>query len=150
MTGHGLRRTHRNLISKQISYRMRFEGVADGRRGAMSVHVADDACVEFRIAQRIAHDAESAFVFGSRLRHVISVGGHAVANKFGENRSATPTRVFELFENQNARAFAHHEAIAILIPGTAGAGWVVIADGKRAHRGESANAHGSNGGLGAS
>ena len=58
--------------------------------------------------------------------------------------------MLEFFENHDAGAFANHEAIAVVVPGTAGAGGVVIAGGKRAHGGESADAHGRNGGLGAS
>ena len=58
--------------------------------------------------------------------------------------------MLEFFENQNACAFAHDEAVAILVPGTAGASGIVVARGERAHGGESADAHGSDRGFGAS
>src|SRR5258708_2024913 len=57
--------------------------------------------------------------------------------------------MLQFFKNQNAGAFAHHEAVAVLVPGTAGASGIVVASGKRAHGGESADAHGGNGGFGA-
>src|ERR1022692_2255261 len=58
--------------------------------------------------------------------------------------------MLKLFEDKDASAFAHDEAVAIPVPGTTGASRVVIARGESAHGGESANAHGSDGGLGAS
>ena len=97
----------------------------------------------------VAHHAEAAFVFGSRLGHVVGVAGHAIAGNFGEDGRAAPFGVLEFFEHQDARAFAHDEAVAIFIPGTAGFFGIVIARGKGAHGGESADAHGSDGRLGA-
>src|ERR1700724_1233490 len=111
----------------------------------MGVEVADDAGIEFRVAQGVAHDAETAFVLGGWLRHVIRVRGHAVANHFRQDGSAAAAGMFEFFENQDAGAFAHYEAIAVPVPWTAGASGVVVASGKSAHGGESADTHGSNG-----
>src|SRR5208282_4057898 len=150
MTGHGLGGTDRDFLATQISNGVRFEGVTERRRGAVGVDVADDAGIEFGVAQGVAHDAETAFVLGGGLSHVIGVGGHTVAYDFGEDGRAAAAGVLELFENHDASAFAHDEAVAVLVPGTAGAGGVVIARGKGAHGGESADAHGSNGGFGAS
>src|SRR5450759_796756 len=150
MAGHGLGGTYRNFLAKQISDGVSFERIADGRRGAVGVDVADDARIELRVAQRVAHDAETAFVLGGGLSHVIRVRAHAVADDFGQDGSVPAAGMLEFFENQDAGAFAHHEAVAVLVPGTAGASGVVIASGKRAHGGESADAHGSNGGFGAS
>src|ERR1700730_19303837 len=116
----------------------------------MGVEVADDAGIEFRVAQRVAHDAETGFVLGGGLRHVIGVRGHTVANHFRQDGSAAAAGMLEFFENQDAGAFAHHEAIAVLVPRTAGASGIVIGSRKRAHGGESSDAHGSDGGFGAS
>src|SRR5258708_11542294 len=129
---------------------VRFERVADGRRGAVGVEVADDAGIELRIAQRVAHDAEPSFVLGGGLRHVIRVRGHTVANYFRQDGSAAAASMLEFFENQDAGAFAHHEAIAVLVPGPAGASGIVVASRKRAHGGESADTHGRNGSFRAS
>src|SRR5258708_17899108 len=150
VAGHGLGGTYRNLISKQISNGLRFERVADGRRGAVGVEVADDAGIELRIAQRVAHDAEPTFVLGGGLRHVIRVRGHTVANYFRQDGSAAAASMLEFFENQDAGAFAHHEAIAVLVPGPAGASGIVVASRKRAHVGESVDTHGRNGSFRAS
>ena len=54
---------------------------------------------------------------------------------------------FERFENQHARAFADDEAVAIGIEWTAGALGIVIARGKGAHGGKTADAHGRDGGF---
>ncbi len=89
-------------------------------------------------------------MFGSGLGHVIRVRAHAVADDFGEDGRAAAAGVLQFFENHDARAFAHDKAVAIAVPGTAGAGWVVIAGGERAHGRESADAHRSDGGFGAS
>src|SRR5258706_1181033 len=150
MAGHGLGGTYRHLISKQISNGVRFERVADGRRGAVGVKVADDAGIEFRVAQGVAHDAETAFVLRSRLRHVIGVRGHTVANYFRQDRSAPAAGMLEFLEDQDAGAFAHHEAIAVLVPGPAGASGIVVASRKRTHGGESADTHGRYGSFPAS
>ena len=69
----------------------------------MSVQVADDAGVELGVAEGVAHDAESAFVLGSGLGHVIGVGRHAVADDLGEDRSAAAAGVLEFFENHECR-----------------------------------------------
>jgi len=122
MAGHGLGGAYWNLLSKQISDGVGFESVADGGGGAVGVEVADDAGVEIGVAEGVAHDAESAFVLGSGLGHVIGIGGHAVANDFGEDGRAAALGVFEFFENQDAGAFAHDEAVTVFVPGTAGAG----------------------------
>jgi len=81
---------------------------------------------------------------------VVRVGRGRGAEDFGVDRRATGLGMLPLFENQDTGAFAHHEAVAVLVPGTAGASGVVIASGERAHGSESAHAHGRNGGFGAS
>ena len=43
----------------------------------------------------------------------------------------------------------HDEAVAVLVPGAAGVGGVVVAGGEGLHGGEAADAHGGDGGLGA-
>src|SRR5208337_4434122 len=122
---------------------------ADGRGCAVSVDVADYAGRDAGVAHGVAHDAESAFMFGSGLGHVVGVGGHAVADDFGEDGRAALASVLQLFEDHDARAFAHDEAVASLIPGAAGSLGLVVAGGKRAHGGESPDAHGCDGGFGA-
>src|SRR5208283_5628399 len=69
----------------------------------------------------------------------------AIANDFGEDGRTAAAGVLQFLQDQNAGALAHDEAIAIFVPGTAGASRIVVARGKRAHGGESADAHGSDG-----
>ena len=57
--------------------------------------------------------------------------------------------MLQLFQDEDAGAFADDEAVAVLVPGAAGALGLVIAGGERAHGGKTADAHGSDGGLGA-
>src|SRR6202158_2342787 len=150
MAGHGLGGTNRDFHSKQISNGVRFERVTERRGGAMGVDVPDDVWIEFRVPQRGADDAAAALVLGRWLRHVIRVRAHAVADQFCHYGRATAAGMFEFFEDQDAGALTHHEAVAVFIPGTTGATGIVIASGKRTHGGESAGAPGSGGGVRAS
>ena len=63
-----------------------FDDIADRRGSAMRVHVADIIRREFRVFQRGAHDAIGAIAIFGRLRDVISIAGHAVADDFSKDR----------------------------------------------------------------
>jgi len=52
--------------------------------------------------------------------HVIRVAAHAVANDFSQGWERRAPGVFQLFEDQDASAFADDKAVAILVPGAAG------------------------------
>ena len=95
------------------------------------------------------HGAKAAFAFGRHAGHVEGVGGHAVADDFGEDFCSAGFGELELFEDEDAGAFADDEAVAIFIPGAAGVGWIVVAGGEGFHGGESTDAHGRDGGFGA-
>ena len=113
----------------------------------MRVHVTHDIGTQPRIAHGIAHHAEAAFMLRSRLGHVICVAAHAVANDFSQDRSVALASVFQLFQDQDACAFADDKAVAVLVPRPAGFFGIVIARGKSAHSRESANTHGSDCGF---
>ena len=72
---------------------------------------------------------------------MIRVAAHAVADHLRQNRRAAPLGVFQFFENQDARAFADDEAVAIVIPraGRRAAGSSLRCDSARMAR-ESADA----------
>ena len=70
---------------------------------------------------------------------MIRVGAHAVADHLGQNLRAARLRKLQFLENQDSRALADHESIAILVERPAGLGWLVVARRERAHRGESAH-----------
>ena len=82
------------------------------------------------IAQRIAHDTEPTLVLRSWLGHVVRVAAHAVADNFGNDVGSACFGVFQLFQDQDARAFADHESVAVFVPGTAGVFGIVVARGK--------------------
>ncbi len=67
------------------------------------------------------------------------VGGETVADNFGEDLCPAGFGELELFEDEDACAFADDEAVAILVEGAGGVGGVVIAGGERAHGGEACN-----------
>ena len=48
--------------------------------------------------------------------------------------------MFQLFQHQYARAFAHHKTVAPFVPRTGGCGGVVVAGGQGFHGGKSAHA----------
>ena len=87
------------------------------------------------------HGAEAAFAFGGHAGHVEGVGGHAVADDLGEDLCAAGLGELELFEDEDAGAFADDEAVAVLVEGAAGVGGVVVAGGEGLHGGEAADAH---------
>ena len=72
---------------------------------------------------------------------------HPVADQLRQNRRAAALRMLQLFENQNARAFADDESVAQLVPRPAGVLRVVIALRKRAHGAESADRQRRNAGF---
>ena len=76
---------------------------------------------------------------GRDAGHVIGVGAHAVADDLGEDVCAAGLGELELFEDEDAGAFADDEAVAVLVEGAAGAGGLVVARGEGAHGGESAD-----------
>src|SRR6202521_1282746 len=126
---------------------MSFERIADRSRCTVRVHVTDDIWTQAGIAHGIAHHAEATFMLRSRLGHVIGVAAHAVANDFSQDRSVALPGIFQLFKDQDARAFADDKAVAVLVPRSAGFFGIVIARGKSAHSRESANPHGSDCGF---
>ena len=103
------------------------------------IHIAHFRRLQARILQRRTHAALCARALRSNARHVIRVRAHAIANHLGQNLRAAFLRKLKLFENQNARAFANHKAIAILVEGPARPRRLVVARRERAHGSESAH-----------
>src|SRR5579864_68200 len=116
----------------------------------MSVDVADVLGLHFRVPRSIFHDPQTALVLRRRLGHVISVTAHSVADNLGDRLCTTGKSVFEFFKNQDSRALADHETVAIAVPRAAGFLRLVIAGGKRPHGSETANTHRRNGSFRAS
>ena len=55
------------------------------------------------------------------------VAAHAVADDFGQDGRAAPFGEFEFFENQDARAFADDESVAIAVEGPRSVRGIVVA-----------------------
>src|SRR5258708_31135500 len=67
------------------------------------------------------------------------IARHAVAGDLAVNRRTAVLRVFQLLDHEDAGAFADDEAVAIQVPWTRGALWLIVAQRERAHRSETAN-----------
>ena len=75
------------------------------------------------------------------------VGAHAVADDFTENLRAACLGELQLFQDEDARAFADHKAVAILVQGAAGVVGIIVAGGEGLHGGESAHTQRGDGGF---
>ena len=62
---------------------------------------------------------------------VVRIGAHAEAGQFAVDSGTARLGVFELLQNQHAGTFAQHEAVAILVPGTARGRRIVVARRER-------------------
>jgi hypothetical protein len=54
------------------------------------------------------------------------VAAHSVAHDFGKDWGATTFREFELFQDQNAGAFADDKSIPLAIEGAGGMGRIAV------------------------
>ena len=98
MPGHGLGRADGNflgVVAEDALQRGRLDRVAQRRRSAVRVDVADMVRRDLRILDRREHHAIGAIAFLGRLRDVVRVAGHSVADDFGENLRAAALGEFE-------------------------------------------------------
>ena len=107
----------------------------------MGVDVAHLIGTKLRIFQRFAHGAVGAVGIFRGLRDMEGVAGHAVADDLGEDLGPAPARELQIFQHQDASSFADHKTVAIFVEGAAGALRLFVTHRKRAHGGESADAH---------
>ena len=107
----------------------------------MGVDIVDIFRVQAGLAQRHLHGTERARTFRMWRRHVIGIAGQAITDHFAINLGTARLGPLIFFQHHHASAFAHHETIAILIIGAAGAGGIVVEIGrKRAGLGETGDA----------
>ena len=76
----------------------------------MSVDVADVLGRELRIGQGVLHAVQRPGARG--IGDVTGIGTETIATDLGEDLRPSFLRLVETFENENRRAFAHHESIA--------------------------------------
>ena len=91
------------------------------------------------------HRLDGAFAAGCGRSHVVGVGGVAVAGQFGQDVRAALLGVLQFLDDDDAGAFAHDEAVAVLVEGTRGVFRIVVARAQGAHGGKTAHAEGDDG-----
>ena len=134
-------------IAEQALDRAQFDTVGHGR-GAMGVDVVDVGRRKAGAFQRHLHRAKAAVAVLRRGGDVIGVARQAIAVDFAIDFRAARLGVFVFFEHHDAGAFAHDEAVAVLVVGARGLlRRVVKAGGKRAAGGEAGNAQAADRGF---
>lgn len=135
------------VLAENIGNGCRFQCVAQRRGCRVGIHIVDLMGLNAGALNCSPHSARAAFAFRGHAGHVVGIGTSAIADDLGQNLCAAGFGKFQLFQNQNARAFADHEAVTIFIERATGVGGIVVASGKRAHGGKTTNAHGSDRGF---
>ena len=100
-------------VAEHLAHGVRLGGVVERGRGAVGVDLHDVAGVEAGVVERQPHAHGGAGAAGRRGGDVVGVGVAAGAEHLGEDRGATALGVLPLLEHEHARAFAHHEAVAV-------------------------------------
>jgi hypothetical protein len=146
----GLRPRDGHLVrvrSQRRSDRFAFGAVVQRRARGVRVHVVDIGRGEPRGVDREPHALRGAGPVRAGRRHVVRVVVDAVAAHLGVDPRPSRARARGLLEHEGARALAHHEAVPVLVERPARLGGGVVACAHRAHRRESAVAHGSQRGV---
>ena len=103
----------------------------------MRVDVVDVGGRKPGALQRRRHAAKGAVAILGRRGDVVGVAGQAVADDLGIDLGAARLGMFQLFEDDDAGALAHDEAVAVAVIGTRGLFGRVVAIGReRAAGGE--------------
>ena len=106
------------MLAEHVLDRPGLRQVAQRRRGAVRVDVADPLGLDVRTPQRRAHHVGDAGGLGLRLRHVVRVVRAAVAEHLGVDPRAALLGRLEIFEDEHAGTFPHHESCARRIEGS--------------------------------
>lgn len=115
----------------------------------MGIDVIDLFGGDARLVEGHAHAALRSFSFRERRSHVVSVRSQTVSRYFSVNSGSALASVLEFFEDQNACALPHDEAVTSLVEGARCFLWGVIARGECFHGCESADAEWDDGRFGA-
>src|SRR6516162_2139251 len=107
----------------------------------MSVDVLHLLGQNLGVGEGFQHDASRPAAVLSWRRNVVRITRHAVTDDFCQDRGIAPLGKPQLFEDNDARSLAHHEAVAVQVKWPAGFLRSIIARGEGAHRGESADTH---------
>src|SRR5438874_8626660 len=136
MAGHRFGRADGNfgLLAKNLLDRFCLADVAKTGRSGVGVDVIDVAGRDLRVIQRLLHGARRASAVFRRGGHVVGIRRKSVAGELTINLRAALLRVFELFDNGNARAFADDETVAGAIEWARRALRFVVPPTERFHR----------------
>src|SRR5579872_2511437 len=105
MSGHRLRRTHRQLAGMIAEGALDGDGfqlVAEIRRSAMGVDVVHILGLKFGIVKSVEHYTISAVAVLGRLCYVVSVPAHTVSDNFSQDLDSASAGKFQLFENKDS------------------------------------------------
>src|SRR5437762_6174480 len=140
MAGHRFRGTDRNLVwllAKNLFDRLGLADIAETGRSGVGFDVIDVAGRDLCVIERQLHGAGGASAVFRWRGHVIGVRRKPVAGELTINFRAALLRMFELFDNRNARAFADYETVTVAIERAGRALGFVVALAERFHRGKS-------------
>src|SRR6266404_4763676 len=139
MAGHRFGRADGNfgLLAKNLLDRFCLADVAKTGRSGVGVDVIDVAGRDLRVIQRLLHGARRASAVFRRGGHVVGIRRKSVAGELTIYLRAAFLRVFELFDNGNARAFADDETVTVAIEWARRALRFVVPPTERFHCGKS-------------
>src|SRR5438477_1371968 len=139
MAGHRFGRADGNfgLVAKNFFDRFGLADVAETSGSGVGVDVIDVAGRDLRVIERQLHGAGGASAVFRRRGHVMGVRRKPVAGELTINFRAALLRMFELFDNRNARAFADYETVTVAIERAGRALGFIVALAERFHRGKS-------------
>ena len=90
----------------------------------MGIEVLHMIGIDLGITQSADHGTAWAVHVGGS--HVTGIGAATIANQLSVNTRTTSFGVFVLFEDHHTCAFTQHKTIAVAVPRTRSALWVVV------------------------
>ncbi len=92
---------------------------------------------EAGVLQYVLHDSHRTVTVFRWGAYVVGIAGLAEPGQLADDLRPPFPRVLEFFEDQDARSFAHDEAVPVQVVRPGSRSRVVVAGGKGSHRGES-------------
>src|SRR5438552_3874634 len=125
--------TRTRSLAKNLFDRLSLADVAETGGSGVSVDVIDVAGRDLCVIERQLHGARGASAVFRRRGHVMGVRRKSVARELAVDFRAALLRVFELFYNGNARAFADDETVPVAIERAGRARGFVVSLAERFH-----------------
>src|SRR5258708_29746544 len=119
------------MIAKHTLHRTKLNLVAEWRRGAMGVDIVDVLDIHLGPLQGSPHRAIAAIAILGGCRDVMSITAEAITDDLGINLGTALLGVLVFFQNDDAGAFAHDEAVTALIPGPRAGRRIVVISGRQ-------------------